>query len=130
MPASYENPPLNPRIRRGHGRSTLADVALAAGVTKITVSRYLREPDKVAPATAARIAREVSVDIQKPGQQSRVSQINHPCSGWNGGIPSGDRRNTIPHNHHHRMIDQDTRLGVKQLAGPNHGDRICCDRLR
>jgi LacI family transcriptional regulator, gluconate utilization system Gnt-I transcriptional repressor len=37
--------------RRGHGRATLADVAAAAGVTAITVSRFLREPERVAPAT-------------------------------------------------------------------------------
>lgn len=43
------------RSRRGHGRTTLADVALQAQVTKITVSRYLREPGKVAPETAQRI---------------------------------------------------------------------------
>jgi LacI family gluconate utilization system Gnt-I transcriptional repressor len=45
-----------PRQRRGHGRSTLHDVALLAGVTAITVSRYLREPHRVAPATAQRIS--------------------------------------------------------------------------
>ncbi|MEO7854489.1 MAG: LacI family DNA-binding transcriptional regulator [Rubrivivax sp.] len=40
---------------RGHGRPTLATVATAAGVTAMTVSRYLRGRDAVAPATAARI---------------------------------------------------------------------------
>ena len=70
MPASNQNPPLNPRIRRGHGRSTLADVALAAGVTKITVSRYLREPDKVAPATAARIAAALAEQAYVPNKQA------------------------------------------------------------
>jgi LacI family gluconate utilization system Gnt-I transcriptional repressor len=43
------------RSRRGHGRITLDDVAALAGVTKITVSRFLREPDRVAAPTAARI---------------------------------------------------------------------------
>jgi LacI family transcriptional regulator, gluconate utilization system Gnt-I transcriptional repressor len=47
--------------RRGHGRATLRDVALAAGVTSITVSRFLREPDRVAPGTAKRI-RQALVD--------------------------------------------------------------------
>ncbi len=47
--------------RRGHGRATLRDVALAAGVTSITVSRYLREPDRVAQDTALRI-RQALVD--------------------------------------------------------------------
>ncbi len=47
--------------RRGHGRATLRDVALAAGITSITVSRYLREPDRVAQDTALRI-RQALVD--------------------------------------------------------------------
>ncbi len=37
-------------------RVTLQDIAQLAGVTKMTVSRYLRTPDKVAPDTAIRIA--------------------------------------------------------------------------
>ncbi len=44
-----------PRQRRGHGRATMADVAARAGVTAITVSRYLRSPSLVAPATAAKV---------------------------------------------------------------------------
>ena len=40
---------------RGHGRPTQATVAAAAGVTSMTVSRFLRAPHAVAPATAARI---------------------------------------------------------------------------
>jgi LacI family gluconate utilization system Gnt-I transcriptional repressor len=43
------------RQRRGHGRATLHDIATAAGVTRITVSRYLREPHLVALETGARI---------------------------------------------------------------------------
>ena len=35
------------RSRRGGGRPTIADVALKAGVGAITVSRALREPDRV-----------------------------------------------------------------------------------
>lgn len=41
---------------RGHGRATQATVAAHAGVTTMTVSRYLQEPARVAPATAERIA--------------------------------------------------------------------------
>lgn len=41
---------------RGHGRATQATVAQHAGVTTMTVSRYLQEPARVAPATAKRIA--------------------------------------------------------------------------
>ncbi|CAI0713456.1 LacI family DNA-binding transcriptional regulator [Serratia proteamaculans] len=37
-------------------RVTLQDIALLAGVTKMTVSRYLRTPEKVAAETAAKIA--------------------------------------------------------------------------
>lgn len=37
-------------------RITLNDIAVLAGVTKMTVSRYLRTPDRVKPETAARIA--------------------------------------------------------------------------
>ncbi|MBL8341698.1 MAG: LacI family DNA-binding transcriptional regulator [Rubrivivax sp.] len=43
------------QLRRGHGRSTLRDVAEAAGVTSITVSRFLREPALVAEETAVRV---------------------------------------------------------------------------
>jgi LacI family transcriptional regulator, gluconate utilization system Gnt-I transcriptional repressor len=41
--------------RRGHGRVTLADVAAQAGVTTMTVSRFLRSPQRVASATAEQI---------------------------------------------------------------------------
>ena len=54
-PPSLPGVPLR-QPRRGHGRATLADVAAAAGVTAITVSRYLREPHRVAPDTAAAVA--------------------------------------------------------------------------
>ncbi|MCP5281222.1 MAG: LacI family DNA-binding transcriptional regulator [Rhodoferax sp.] len=40
---------------RGHGRATQATVAAQAGVTTMTVSRFLRAPDLVAPETADRI---------------------------------------------------------------------------
>ncbi|RUU52459.1 LacI family transcriptional regulator, partial [Mesorhizobium sp. M7A.T.Ca.TU.009.01.1.1] len=36
-----------PRSRRGGGRPTIADVARKAGVGAITVSRALREPERV-----------------------------------------------------------------------------------
>ncbi|MCB1466426.1 MAG: LacI family DNA-binding transcriptional regulator [Rhizobiaceae bacterium] len=39
--------PLRQRSRRGAGRPTIADVAKRAGVGAITVSRALREPDRV-----------------------------------------------------------------------------------
>ena len=62
--------PARARTRAGHGRSTLADVALAAGVTKITVSRYLREPARVAPATAARIQAALTSHAYVPNKQA------------------------------------------------------------
>jgi len=40
---------------RSHGRATQATVAAQAGVTPMTVSRFLRAPDQVATDTAARI---------------------------------------------------------------------------
>jgi LacI family gluconate utilization system Gnt-I transcriptional repressor len=43
------------RSRRGSGRPTLSDVADRAGVGTITVSRALREPDRVSPELRERI---------------------------------------------------------------------------
>jgi LacI family transcriptional regulator, gluconate utilization system Gnt-I transcriptional repressor len=40
---------------RSHGRATLADVAAQAGVTTMTVSRFLRSPERVAANTAEKI---------------------------------------------------------------------------
>ena len=56
--------------RRGLGRATLADVAAAAGVTSITVSRYLREPHRVAADTAATIARALAATGYVPNKQA------------------------------------------------------------
>ena len=56
--------------RRGHGRVTLQDVAQAAGVTSITVSRYLRAPDIVAHDTAARIRLALSQTGYVPNKQA------------------------------------------------------------
>ncbi len=61
-----------PRQRRGHGRATLRDVAAAAGVTAITVSRYLRQPGVVAPATAAAIRDALSATGYVPNKQAGV----------------------------------------------------------
>lgn len=41
--------------RKTHGRATLADVARHAGVTTMTVSRTLREPQRVSAQTAERV---------------------------------------------------------------------------
>jgi LacI family gluconate utilization system Gnt-I transcriptional repressor len=58
------------QARRGHGRVTLQDVAQAAGVTAITVSRYLREPALVAPDTTARILQALSTTGYVPNKQA------------------------------------------------------------
>lgn len=69
-PASRPAPPLARQARRGHGRVTLQDVAAAAGVTAITVSRYLREPAVVAPETAERIRTALSRSGYVPNKQA------------------------------------------------------------
>lgn len=56
-------------------RITLHDIAALANVTKMTVSRYLRTPDKVKPETAARIASVIAEvgyqpDPENPGIHS------------------------------------------------------------
>jgi LacI family gluconate utilization system Gnt-I transcriptional repressor len=58
------------RARRGHGRPTLHDVAEAAEVTRITVSRFIREPGKVAPETAARIQAAIEQTGYVPNHQA------------------------------------------------------------
>ena len=64
-----DTPPLR-RSRRGHGRVTLDDVAQVAEVTKITVSRYLREPALVAAATAERIRAALASTGYVPNKQA------------------------------------------------------------
>ncbi len=59
-----------PRQRRGHGRVTLEEVARQAGVTSITVSRYLREPQRVAPGTAERIQVALQATGYLPNKQA------------------------------------------------------------
>jgi LacI family transcriptional regulator, gluconate utilization system Gnt-I transcriptional repressor len=58
------------QARRGHGRVTLRDVAEAAAVTSITVSRYLREPERVAPETAERIRAALAQTGYVPNKQA------------------------------------------------------------
>jgi LacI family gluconate utilization system Gnt-I transcriptional repressor len=58
------------RQRKGHGRPTLHDVADAAGVTRITVSRYIRQPTLVAEATAVRIREAIEQTGYVPNQQA------------------------------------------------------------
>jgi LacI family transcriptional regulator, gluconate utilization system Gnt-I transcriptional repressor len=75
MPNIKKNPgdasPAAPsRQRRGHGRATMQDVAAQAGVTAITVSRFLRAPEIVAPETAARIAAALHTTGYVPNKQA------------------------------------------------------------
>lgn len=64
------NPETGKRQRRGHGRPTLHDVADAAGVTRITVSRFIRQPTLVAEATADRIREAIEHVGYVPNQQA------------------------------------------------------------
>ena len=66
-----------PRQRRGHGRSTLQDVAAHAGVTAITVSRFLRAPAVVAPETARRIEAALQATGYVPNKQAGQLASGH-----------------------------------------------------
>ncbi|WP_413741605.1 LacI family DNA-binding transcriptional regulator [Sodalis sp. RH15] len=57
-------------------RVTLQDIAALAGVTKMTVSRYLRTPEKVAPDTAARIAAILAEVNYQPDPENRSLASN------------------------------------------------------
>ena len=59
-----------PGVRRSHGKSTLADVAAQAGVTTMTVSRLLREPNSVKPETAERIRQALTATGYTPNKQA------------------------------------------------------------
>ena len=68
-PPADEGP--TPRqARRGHGRATLQTVAQAAGVTAITVSRFLRAPAVVASDTALRIKAALAHTGYVPNKQA------------------------------------------------------------
>lgn len=81
--AAEREPPRPARqSRRGHGRATLRDVAAAAGVTAITVSRYLRAPQLVAGETAQRIRAALAHTGYVPNKQA-------------GGLASGATSNVV-----------------------------------
>lgn len=79
-----EREPARPvrQSRRGHGRATLRDVAAAAGVTAITVSRFLRAPQLVADETALRIRDALARTGYVPNKQA-------------GGLASGATSNVV-----------------------------------
>lgn len=56
--------------RRSHGQPTLRHIAEASGVTRITVSRFFREPERVAPETAARIRAAIEATGYLPNRQA------------------------------------------------------------
>ncbi len=68
--ANADGAPAARQARRGHGRVTLQDVAQAAGVTAITVSRFLREPAVVAADTAERIQAALAHTGYVPNKQA------------------------------------------------------------
>jgi LacI family gluconate utilization system Gnt-I transcriptional repressor len=70
MPKPIRPPEPPARQRRGHGRVTLEDVAAHAGVTSITVSRFLREPQRVATSTAERIRDALRATGYLPNKQA------------------------------------------------------------
>jgi LacI family gluconate utilization system Gnt-I transcriptional repressor len=71
LPSSFADEAAPARqARRGHGRVTLKDVAQAAGVTPITVSRFLREPAVVAADTAQRIRAALAQTGYVPNKQA------------------------------------------------------------
>lgn len=61
-----------PRTRRGVGRPTIADVARRAGVGAITVSRALREPDRVSVELRKQIAAAVEELGYVPDSNARA----------------------------------------------------------
>ncbi len=65
------------RQRRGHGRATLQDVAEQAGVTAITVSRFLRAPAVVAAETARRIQAALLATGYVPNKQAGQLASGH-----------------------------------------------------
>jgi DNA-binding LacI/PurR family transcriptional regulator len=62
-------------------RITLNDIAELAGVTKMTVSRYLRTPDKVKPETAERIASVIAEIGYEPDPDNPAMSIVVPRIG-------------------------------------------------
>ena len=60
------------RKRRNGGRPTIADVAQRAGVSSITVSRALRDPERVSPQLRQQIEEAVRELEYVPDQHARA----------------------------------------------------------
>jgi LacI family transcriptional regulator, gluconate utilization system Gnt-I transcriptional repressor len=67
---SSSDKPLHLARARSHGRATLADVAAQAGVTTMTVSRFLRSPEQVAEGTAEKITAALERTGYSPNLQA------------------------------------------------------------
>jgi LacI family gluconate utilization system Gnt-I transcriptional repressor len=63
---------MKPRSRRGGGRPTIADVARKAGVSAITVSRALREPERVSKELRRQIQHAVGELGYMPDPNARA----------------------------------------------------------
>lgn len=70
-------------------RVTLQDIALLADVTKMTVSRFLRTPEKVSPETRERISKvmqEVGFPLEEIEKQSQSKKIGILVPSFNNQI--------------------------------------------
>jgi len=65
------------RKRRKGGRPTIADVAARAGVSSITVSRALRDPERVSPELRRRIEEAIGALNYVPDQHARALASAH-----------------------------------------------------
>ncbi len=89
-------------------RITLQDIAELANVTKMTVSRYLRTPEKVAPETAARIA-------------SILSEVNFIADPDNVGHSAASiKRIGVLVPSFNNQIFADLLAGIESVAGARH----------
>jgi LacI family gluconate utilization system Gnt-I transcriptional repressor len=68
---------MKPRSRRGGGRATIADVAKLAGVGAITVSRALRDPDRVSADLRRQIADAIKTLGYVPDPSARALASAH-----------------------------------------------------
>jgi LacI family transcriptional regulator, gluconate utilization system Gnt-I transcriptional repressor len=60
----------NPKLHNGHLSITVNDVARLAGVSAMTVSRVINTPDKVPPATAAKVQEAISKSGYVPNRMA------------------------------------------------------------
>ena len=88
-------------------RITLSDIATLAGVTKMTVSRYLRTPEQVRPDTAERIA-------------SVIAEVGYRPDPDNAAIfASGQPRIGVLIPSFHNQIFADVLAGIESVTSAN-----------